>query len=372
MLATLWLPALGWGFSSDDFDVLGITGWELLDDPFALSARPIELLTYAAVPTQASANRTVTLLIYLACIGLMYRLCRRMALDTWSTFVALTAFFHPAFLWSVTSIGQRPSLLVTFFLLASITATGTLPKLALIAMCSATRTPYIFQNLVFSWQFARRQQRIASTVPLLCMCVFGVAGYVAYYNHAVSGNTIASEYIPLAVSLPLRMAKLIEGVVYVFAPIPVFAVARWAPIAAFIVYLSLWFVVARSLLPFRAALREHGGIPAMALTMCIPFVFATEVRLTMDAAVLTFLAVACFAQWRRAGKIATVGILALNLTGIGLNYTVFRSAQYDLSAGRIAKDYSQPAYIYQAWREQVRHRILTGLGVNASVRPLEW
>ena len=91
-----------------------------------------------------------------------------------------------------------------------------------------------------------------------------------------------------------------RGVFYVFAPIPMFAVASWGPVLACLPC-RLLIVIARSLQPIRW---DGLWLPAMSVSMCIPFVLASEVRVTGEAGVMTFLAVACatFAEWRIAGK----------------------------------------------------------------------
>jgi hypothetical protein len=371
LLSTIWIPALGRGFSSDDFSVVPTTWLQFVENPFNadLDGRPIDMLVFALVPKHAVAQHAVSFASYLGCIVLMWYVCRRLALDGWSTFLALSSFFHPAFLWSVTWISQRNTVLAILFLLGAIAATRTPARLALIALCSATKAPYIFQNVVFAFQFARRGQFAASAFSLLCLFVFGLAGYLTYYDRSVGAGTLASPEIPVVLSFPLRAAKLVEGMLYVFAPVPMFAISSWGPVFALIVYVGLWLIVAQSLRPFRPGV--NGWIPAMALAMCVPFVFASEVRVVGEAAVLTFLAVASAARWRRPARMALVGILALNLTGIGLNYGAFRSDEYDIQAAPVSVDTSQPAYAYQAWRETVRQRVLATLGVNIPTRTFE-
>ena len=118
--------------------------------------------------------------------------------------------------------------------------------------------------------------------PVLCLLAFGFAGYMTYYDRATGIDTLANPSIPIAVSLPLRIIKLFEGVFYVFAPIPMFAVASWGPALALMGYAACWIVIARSLQPIR---RDDLWVPAMAVAMCIPFMFASEVRVTGEAAV---------------------------------------------------------------------------------------
>ena len=183
------------------------------------------------------------------------------------------------------------------------------------------------------------------------------------------GDTLAS--VPIAISFPLRFLNLLEGVFYIFAPVPMFAIVPSGPVVALFAYAVLWFVVTRSLRPIRAVSTTHGWIPAMAMAMCLPFAFASGVRVTGEATVLVFLTIAAAAQWRLSGKLAIVGILALNLSGIVLNYGTFRSEQYNVRAEPIPVDKSQPAYVYLMWRETIRQRILTTLGVSMPERTFE-
>jgi hypothetical protein len=372
-LSLIWVPALGRGFSSDDFFVVPVTWAQFLENPFSavMDGRPVDMLTFALLPAHAFVQHAASLLVYLGCIALMWHVCRALRLERWPTFFALSAFFHPAFLWSVTWIAQRNSVLAILFLLAAVAVPRTPARLALIVLGSATKAPYFFQNLVFSYQFARRRQWVAGAIPVLCMLVFGLAGYLTYYDRAAAEATLASAAVPGTVEAALRVGKLVEGMVYVFAPVPMFAGVSWGPALALLGYAALWFVVARSCRPVRSRLAAHGWIAAMALSMCVPFFFASEVRVTGEAAVLAFLAVAAAARWRPAGIAAGVGILVLNLTGIALNYGAFRSEVYDIHATPVSADGSQPAYVYQSEREKLRQRVMTLLGISAPVRTFE-
>ena len=211
-LSLIWIPILNRGFSSDDFERVPTTWADFLDDPLKLDGRPVEMLSFALLPKHPAVHHAVSLLMYVACIGIMWLVCRRLAPGAWSAFLALSSFFHPAFLWGVTWIAQRSTLFVIFFVLAAIAATRTPARLAMIVTGSAMRTPYIFQNLVFSFQLLRRRQFAASVIPFVCLLAFGFTGYVTYYDRATGIDTLANPSIPIAVSLPLRIVKLLEGV----------------------------------------------------------------------------------------------------------------------------------------------------------------
>lgn len=370
-LSAIWVPTLWWGFSSDDFFLVAIDWPRFAANPFLRNGRPVEMLPFALLPDRAFVHHAVSLAIYLACLVLMWRLCRRLSFDAWSTFLALSAFFHPAFLWSATWIAQRNDLLVIAFVLAAMVATRTGARLAWIAIASGAKTPYLFQNIVFAGAFARRRQWMATAIPLLCLAVFAAAGYLTHYARGVEGNTLANPSIPLTTSMPLRAAKVLEGSVYVFAPFPMFAATWWGPIAAFAVYAALWLVIASSLDRARLRSSTTGWLLALALSMCIPFVFASEVRVTAEAVALAWPAVASAVRWNRAAKAAVVALLAINLAAIGLNYRTFESRVYDVRARPVEKDLSQPAYRYQAWREGMRQRMLAALGLPVRPRPVQ-
>jgi hypothetical protein len=358
------------GFASDDFERVPTTWEGLLRDPLRLDGRPVEMLSFALLPDSAVVHHTASLAIYLACIAMMWLVCRRFVLAPWPTFLAVSSFFHPAFLWGVTWIAQRTTVIVVFFLLAALAARRIPARLAMIAIGSGVRTPYVFQNLVFSWQFLRQRQVGASLISFGCLLAFVVAGYLTYYDRAAATDTLANSSIPSVVSLPLRLVKLLEGVFYVFAPIPMFAAASWGPVLALAGYAACWIVIARSLQPVR---RDTPGLMAMAAAMCIPFVFASEVRVAGEAAVMTFLAIASAlpAEWRRSARIAAVCILVLNLTGIMLNYGLFASQQFDIRGTPVYSDLSAPVSTYRARREELRRQVFDRLGVATSERTFE-
>lgn len=84
---------------------------------------------------------------------------------------------------------------------------------------------------------------------------------------------------------------------------------------------------------------------------------------------MAFLAIAAAVRWERPQKVAIGAILVLNVVGILLNYGAFRSTQYDVRAEIASCNYySQPSYAFVASREEIRRRILTGLGVRTEFR----
>jgi hypothetical protein len=224
---------------------------------------------------------------------------------------------------------------------------------------------------LFAAEFARRRRWIATAITLVCFVAFAVAGYLTHYARATTWPTLASADIPLTASLPLRGAKMLEGVVYVFAPFPMFAATWWGPIAAFALYAVPWLVIAGSL--DRAHIRSAATLwlLALAVSMCVPFVFASEVRVTAEAVVFAWLALASMARWGRGARWAVVAILTINLAAIGLNYRTFESRVYDVRARPVEKDLSQPAYQCQAWREGMRQRMLAALGLPVRPRPVQ-
>ena len=309
--------------------------------------------------------------MYLACLWLMWRLCQRLELTSRQTFFALSAFFHPAFLWNVTWIAHRYDLLVIAFVLLAVLESRVPFKLALIALGSGAKPPLFFQNVVFAYQFTREGRRLAAAIALLWLIVFGAGIYLTRYTEE-SAFFDSLYTLPAAVSIPLRILKLIEGILYVFAPIPMFAVTTWAPFAVLGVYVVLWAIVLRSVTRRTiSGLRSNAWVPAMAIAMCVPFLFASEVRTTGAAAVLTFLSVAMVVRCDRRRMTAIGAILALNVTGILLNYGAFRSGQYDIRAEMAGCNYySQPMYAFTASREELRKAILAGLGVRTRFRTL--
>jgi hypothetical protein len=107
----------------------------------------------------------------------------------------------------------------------------------------------------------------------------------------------------------------------------------------------------------------------MAAAMSVPFLFASDVRITGAAAVMTFLWLATVVRCDGVRMTAIVAILVLNLTGIFLNYGAFRSAQYDIRADMAGCNfYSQPVYAFAGSREELRRNILTVLGSRTEFR----
>ena len=390
LLSSIWLPSLAYGFCSMDFVLVPVTLAQFLDNPFsgigALAApllpyngegRPVGTLTFALLPSDAFVQHAVSLLVFLTCLWLMWRACRHFGLAAWPTFLALSSLFHPAFLWNVTWIAHRYDLLVVAFLLLAIVETRTPLKIALIALCSGAKPPLFVQNVVFAWQFARDRRLVATGVTLLWMVLFGIGIVLTRYvdeSQAVAGGDSALA-APFIVSIPIRALKMVEGMLYVFAPIPMFAVRPWVPFAVLAIYVVCWTVLFRSLKPFNALSRgSNWWMPWMALALAVPFLFASEVRIVGPAAVATFLSIAAVHQenrvrWSTARRMAVVAMLALDVTGILLNYGVSRSAQYDISGETVGCGVEpHPVDAFASSREELRLRLLTAFGIRAESR----
>jgi hypothetical protein len=384
-LALIWVPSLDRGFCEDDFLLVPITFSTFLENPlwgagtpppvreglpaYRGEGRPVSSLTYALLPAQAHVQHVVSLLLYLACLWLMWRVCSRLALAPRPTLFALSSFFHPAFLWNVTWIAHRYDLLVIALLLLAVLETRVPIKVALIGLGSGAKPPLFFQNFVFAYQFARQGRIAAGAVTLFWLAVFAVGIYLTRYTEE-SAVADSLYTLPVVISIPLRIVKLFEGLLYVFAPIPMFAVTAWMPFVALAAYGALWVAVLRSpMTSVRESIRRHGWIPAMAAAMSVPFLFASDVRITGAAAVMTFLWLATVVRCDGVRMTAIVAILVLNLTGIFLNYGAFRSAQYDIRADMAGCNfYSQPVYAFAGSREKLRRNILTVLGIRTEFR----
>jgi len=234
-LAVIWLPSLSRGFCGDDFLLVPVTLSQFVANPlwgagapppggeglpvYQGEGRPVSTLTFALLPDQAFAQHAVSLLLYLGCLWMMWRLCQRLELAAWPTFFALSSFFHPAFLWNVTWIAHRYDLIVIAFLLFALLETRAPIKLALIALGSGAKPPLFFQNLVFGWEFARRGRMIAAAITLFWMIVFGIGVYVTRYTEE---STVADSLysLPSVVAIPLRIVKLAEGILVRFCTDP--------------------------------------------------------------------------------------------------------------------------------------------------------
>lgn len=61
-LSVIWLPILGRGFSSDDFERVPTTWADFVDDPLRMDGRPVEMLSFALLPKRAAVHHAVSLM----------------------------------------------------------------------------------------------------------------------------------------------------------------------------------------------------------------------------------------------------------------------------------------------------------------------
>lgn len=364
VLAFLWTPALTWGFSRDDFQLVPITFASFLHNPVQLQGRPVSLLTIVLLPANAFAQHALNYSLYIACILVLARICRHRGLGSWPSFLAMTSVFHPAFLWSVTWISQRSDLIMLLFLLLALSTERTWIRTSCVVLSAASRTPFVFQSAVFGFDYLKRRKVLAAVVCAGALVGFLLAGYFTYYASSKSGDNLSSFDVSLLISGIARGAKLLEGAVYVLAPIPMFASNQWLPFVALAVYGACWSVI--MCCRWTALGREAGFLGLIALSVVIPFAFSSEVRVAGPAAVMMFMVIANAnnREFRNLQKVAVILLLTMNLGGIALNYGTFRSTTYGLCPPS-QEAFGTPAYDYEKWRDHVRHDILSMLGVRS-------
>ena len=372
LLALIWLPTLRWGFIEDDFWQVPLTWHDFLDNPFQIQGRPVWFLTIVALPKNALAHRALSYALYVACLALALYVARRYRLSPWAAVLALAAFSHPAFLWSVTWIAQRNDLLLLIFLLLALAARSAVGTTSAVVLSTAAKSPYVFHGLVFAARFVRERRLAAAAVCIAAVAGFTAAGYVTYYQISTHHETLASPGIPLVVAALARLAKIAEGTFFVFAPIPAFAANIWLPILAALLYAGAWFVVLRTVR--RSRLKAASFLGGVALATIFPFAFASDLRIAAPASVVIYLtaALAIEPTTRLPVRVSIVGLVALNLAGIALNYGMFRSAVYDICAQPVLITAGDtPASKFNIWRDDIRYRVLHALGVKTERRIVE-
>ena len=92
------------GFYSDDFWLIPARLADVLRHPLEPHGQPLEMLVAAALPADALWQHVANYALFVVCLFLVSRVARKLDLPAWSELFALSAFFHPAFLWSVTWI----------------------------------------------------------------------------------------------------------------------------------------------------------------------------------------------------------------------------------------------------------------------------
>lgn len=164
----LFMPSLTWGFNSDDYWLVPISVSDFLKNPFANYGRPVWTLSYALVPVSPFAQHGLSLVLYAVIGCLLVRLLSLLRASLPATIFMFGFLIHPAAIYSVTWIAQRNDLLVIMFSLLAYTnycvrTPDTPPHRILVwqVLASASKTPFIFHNLVYVVRFLKEK---------LCSC----------------------------------------------------------------------------------------------------------------------------------------------------------------------------------------------------------
>lgn len=165
-------------------------------------------------------------------VALALALARRRRVPPVALLFLVAALCHPGFLWAVTWISQRSDLLLLLCLCLSLSSlergsSGAVGpgSIVWLTLASASKSPFLFQNLAFAVVYAQKRQYGFAAVSVISMGIFLYFGYATYYATAVAGGGHGLFLLEsgsdgyFAIITLFRSIKILEGVFYTFVPL---------------------------------------------------------------------------------------------------------------------------------------------------------
>lgn len=370
------------------------TDWaEFLDDPFAWAGRPLLSLSCLRIPTFAALDgvmassqfqHVLNIGLFLAVLLVALALARRRRVPPVALLFLVAALCHPGFLWAVTWISQRSDLLLLLCLCLSLSSlergsSGAVGpgSIVWLTLASASKSPFLFQNLAFAVVYAQKRQYGFAAVSVISVGIFLYFGYATYYATAVAGGGHGLFLLEsgsdgyFAIITLFRSIKILEGVFYTFVPLSAYALSATAALAVGSVLIACWAAIGVDLWRGPVGLGDLRRDPNFALVasigllLCLPYAFSSGLRIYVPATLFLYLAVGIAVGLRGhpgTRTVASISIIAvIHLVGVGLNYPVSRTDCFELDrrhAG-LCRGTSVPAEDWNRFRGEIVDRFVS-------------
>jgi hypothetical protein len=253
----------------------------------------------------------------------------------------LAVFLHPALVYPVTWIAQRSDLLLILTILVAmkLSMQGKSP-LAAVFLSLLAKSPYLFHSVYFStrqWQHGRKP---AAVLMLLAATAVLLSGFLSLqWSETTSEGTLWAPFrqagaVGHVLMLVARLAKIAEGVFSTLVPFPAFY-RSFALQICLVVYPMVWLVVALMVVRNRPVTDPLArNLTYLGLLSAIPFAVTSELRATGPCVVFLLPGLLVAVTSHRVRATAAATLIAFNLWGSLLNYTLSDTGQYDLGAVR--------------------------------------
>ncbi len=390
--AIFYLPSIGFGYRGNDFPLLTTDWAAFLDEPFAVAGRPLLSLSCVRIPTFAALDGVVAssqfqhalnIGLFLAVVLAAVALARRRRFPPVALLFLVAALCHPSFLWAVTWISQRSDLFLVLCLCLSLSSLGggspgpVRPgSIAWLTLASASKSPFLFQNLAFAVAYARKRQYGFAALSLISMGIFLYFGYATYYATAVAGGghglfllESGSDRYFATIAL-FRSIKILEGVFYTFVPLSAYALSAAWVLGVGSVVIACWVAILVDLWRGPVGLGDLRRDPNFALVasigllLCVPYAFSSGLRIYVPATLFLYLAVGIAVGLRGhpgTRTVAGISIIAvIHLAGVWLNYPASRTDCFELDRRHEARcqGTSVPAEDWNRFRGEMVDRFV--------------
>ncbi len=249
---------------------------------------------------------------------------------------ALVVLFQPTFVYAATWITMRVDCFVILFLLLTFLHMHGRWGLAFLLISDFSKAPFLLQNLWYAFVQWRAGHRLRALIAVLVMAgiLVSIVGFWLHTSSTATSPTTKLDVPPLqhlVVIAAIRLAKLLEGIVLIHAPLFAFYMRD----ALFVLPLALAAMAVCWLAILVEIVRRRPKVPALAwhaLALAVlssaPFAINTDPRVLGPAIPFWFLFWILLAGDNRRMRMALVGLGLIGMLGSVLNYKLSDTGVY--------------------------------------------
>jgi hypothetical protein len=338
VLCAVYAPALAFGYVWDDWMELASSADRVVHQ-LRTHPRVLYYLSFLATNPLFDApwqHRLVNLVLFLLAVLAGTRVARRYGVP-YPALVALAAFSQPMFVYPVTWISQRSDLFLQLFLMLTLLHATAGRGLVYLVASDISKSPWIFHNVWYMWRNrggpGQRWRAVVAAVVALLILGQSLIFWSDLGTTATSPMTHlqVDGVIGTAISLAVRMAKVVEALFITVVPFPAFYKA--VPVAAFVavsgLYAACWFRLAWLALHSGSFWRRSGEFMMLVALMSIPFAANSDPRVIGPAIPFVYFAVFVSIPARPFVAFLAALLVLCNLFGVYLNFHLSDTGVYE-------------------------------------------
>lgn len=358
----VYFPSCFFGYFTDDYQLVPKTFVEATSANFEHHFRPLWYYSYPFVnliSDGAFLHHFANLILFNIVIFFFFLLAKRCSI---SWIILLAIFTHPVFIWPVTWIAQRNDLLLLTFLSLALVYENSRWCGLFVVLSNLSKSPFLFQNVYFAKRFVKRKEYYSAILVVGVMFLMIYLGVKFTLPSAKVSNfaLIEKDLIGLGLVGLGRVAKIFEGLFYIFVPFPAFWNSRYF-VGLFSLYCLLWIVILSFCILQRRDVRNFFRFLGLALLMAVPLSFDSEMRVVGPVLVFAVFSVGMLLYDGRVSRILFSVLIIFNFFAMYPSYLLSDSKCYELDAAydQCFQQSHIPYYQYKEQRKEIVKKLYT-------------